>query len=189
MDDKIFDITNEDLCQEFAELIPGEFKMSMMEKLTFFLGLQIKQEEDGILINQTKYIREIIKKFGTSLRSVGTPMSNTYKFDNNEGGKHVDQKLYRGMIGSLLYLTTSRPDILFSICMCARFQSNPRENHYLATKKIFKYLEGTQELGLWYSKSSSFELIAYNDSDFAECRLSRKSTSGTCHFVGENLIS
>ena len=75
-------------------------------------------------------------------------MSNTYKLDNNEGGKYIDQKLYRGMIGSLLYLTASRPDILFSICMCTRFQSDPRENHYLDTKIIFKYLEETQELGL-----------------------------------------
>ena len=116
-------------------------------------------------------------------------MSNTCRLDNNEGGKHIDQKLYRGMIGSLLYLTASRPDILFSICMCARFQSDPRENHYLAIKRIFKYLEGTQELGLWYSKSSSFELTAYSDSDFVGCRLSRKSTSGTCHFFEENLIS
>ena len=116
-------------------------------------------------------------------------MSNTCKLDNNEGGKHIDQKLYRGMIGSLLYLTASRPDILFSVCMRTRFQSDPRENHYLAIKRIFKYLEGTQELGLWYSKSSSFELTAYSDSDFAGCRLGRKSTSGTCHFLGENLIS
>ena len=93
------------------------------------------------------------------------------------------------MIESLLYLTASRMDILFSICMCARFQSDPRENHYLATKRIFKYLEGTQELGLWYSKSSSFELIAYSDSDFMGCTLGRKSISGTCHFLGRNLIS
>ena len=95
-------------------------------------------------------------------------MSNTCKLDNNEGGKRIDQKLYREMIESLIYLTTRRLDILFSICICARFQSNPRENYYLATKRIFKYLEGTQELGLWYSKSSSFELIAYSNSDFRD---------------------
>ena len=117
--------------------------MSMMEDLTYFLGLGIKQEKNKIFINQAKYIKKIIKKFGTSPRSIGTPMSNTCKLDNNEGGKHIDQKLYRGMIESLLYLTASRPDILFSVCMCARFQSDPRENHYLATKRIFKYLEET----------------------------------------------
>ena len=165
-----------------------EFK-SMMGELTFFIGLQIKQEEDEILINQTKYIRKIIKKFGTSLRSVSTLMNNTCKLDNNEREKHIDLKLYRGMIGSLLYLTTSRPNILFSVCMYARFQSDPRENHYLAIKRIFKFLKGTQELGLWYSKSSSFELIAYSNSDFAGCRLNRRITSGTCHFLRGNLIS
>ena len=157
--------------------------MSTIGKLTLFLGLQIEKEEDRILINQTKYIREIIKKFGTSPRSIGTPMSNTCKLDNNEEGKSIDQKLYRGMIGSLLYLTASGPNILFSVCMYARFQSDPRENHYLATKRIFKYLEGTHELGIWYSKSFSFELTSYSDSDFVGCRLSRKSTSGTYHFL------
>ena len=93
----------------------------MMEELTFFLGLQIKQEKEGIFINQTKYIRKILEKFDTGSRSVGTPMSKIYKLDNNEGGKSIDQKLYRVMIGSLLYLTTSRSDILFSICMYDRF--------------------------------------------------------------------
>ena len=166
-----------------------KFEMSMTGEFTFFLELQIKQEEERILINQTKYIRNINKKFGTSPRSVGTLMSNTCKLDNNERGKSIDQKLHREMIRSLLYLTVSRPDILFNICICTRFQSNPRESHYLATKRIFKYLEGTHELGLWYSKSFSFELIAYSDLDFAGCRLERRSTSGTCHFPGENLIS
>ena len=101
----------------------------------------------------------------------------------------MDQKLYRKMIGSLLYLIASRSDILFSVCMYARFQSDPRENHYLATKRIFKYLKETQELGLWYSKSSSFELTAYSDSNFAGCKLGRRSTSGACHFLEKKLIS
>ena len=107
-----------------------KFEMSMMGKLTYVLGLGIKQEKNEIFINQTKYIKKIIKKFGTSPRSVGTPMSYICKLDSSEGGKHIDLKLYRGMIGSLLYLTASRPDILFSICMCARFQFDPRESHY-----------------------------------------------------------
>ena len=188
-DDIIFGATKQSLCEEFVWLMQGEFEMSMMGELTFFLRLQIKQEEEGIFINQTKYIKKIIKKFGTSPRSVGIPMSNTCKLDNNEGGKSIDQKICRRMIGSLLYLIASRSDILFSICMCARFQSNPKESHYLATKRIFKYLDGTQELGLWHSKSFSFELIAYNDSDFVGCKLGRRSTSGTCHFLERNLIS
>ena len=93
------------------------------------------------------------------------------------------------MIGSLLYLTASRPDIMFSVCMCARFQSAPKESHLLAVKRIFRYLSGSIEIGLWYSRESSYELIAYSDADFAGCKLDRKSTSGTCQFLGVNLIS
>ena len=93
------------------------------------------------------------------------------------------------MIGSLLYLTASRLDITFSVCMCARYQSDPRESHLLSTKKIFRYLSRTQNVGLWYSKKFSLELIAYSDSDFAGCKLDRKSTSEVCHLLGENLIS
>ena len=124
--------------------------MSMMEKLNFFLGLQIKQEKEEIFINQTKYIRQIIKKIDIKGKHVGTPMSNTCKLDKDEGGKKVDQKLYWGMIGSLLYLTASRPDIIFSVCMCGRYQSDPRESHLIATKRIFRYLNGTKNVGLWY---------------------------------------
>ena len=99
----------------------GEFKMSMMEKLNFFLGLQIKQDKEEIFINQTKYIRQIIKKFDIDGRHIGTPISSTCKLDKDERGKKVDQKLYCGMIGSLLYLTASRPDITFSVCMYGRY--------------------------------------------------------------------
>ena len=176
-------------CEKFARLMQGEFEMSMMGELTFFPRLQIKQLEEGIVISQTKYIKEILKKFGSSTRTVGTPMSNSCKLDENEGGQSIDQKLYDGMIGSLLYLMAGRLDILFSVGMCARFQSNPKEIHHQATKRIFKYLEYTQHLGLWYSKSSSFELVAYSDSDFGGCKLGRRSTSGTCHFLGGNLVS
>ena len=116
-------------------------------------------------------------------------MSNICKLNTDEEGKRVDQKLYREMIGSLLYLTVSRPDIMFSVCMCARFQSDSRESHLIATKRIFRYLVGTQSIGLWYSRNSSLELIAYSDSDFAGCRLDKKSISGACHFLGRNLIS
>ena len=93
------------------------------------------------------------------------------------------------MIGSLLYLTASRPDIIFSVCLCTHFQSNPKESHLNAVKRILRYLNGTQTLGLWYSKDSSIDLIGYSDTDFAGCRLDRKITSETCQFLGVNLIS
>jgi len=100
----------------------------------------------------------------------------------------LDQKLYRGMIGSLLYLTASRPDILFSVCLCARFQSDPREPHLTAVKRIFWYLKGTTNLGLLYKKSSDYKLVGFCDANYASDRIERKSTSGNCQFLGDNLI-
>jgi hypothetical protein len=132
----------------------------------------------------------LLKRFGLeNAKTYGTPMSPSTKLDKDEKGKPVDIKLYRGMIGSLLYLTASRPDIMFSICLCARFQSYPKESHLIAVKQIFRYLLGTIDLGLWYSKINSFDLISYTDADFAGCKIDRKSTSGTCHFLGHSLVS
>ena len=132
----------------------------------------------------------MLKRFGLeNAKTYGTPMSPSTKLDKDEKGKPVDIKLYRGMIGSLLYLTASRPDIMFSICLCARFQSYPKESHLIAVKQIFRYLLGTIDLGLWYSKINSFDLISYTDADFAGCKIDRKSTSGTCHFLGHSLVS
>ena len=122
-------------------------------------------------------------------KPIGTPMSPSCKLDKDDEGKCVDLKYYRGMIGSLLYLTASRPDIMFSVCLCARYQSNPKESHLNAVKRILRYLNGTQTLGLWYSKDSQIDLLGYSDADFAGCKLDRKSTSGTCQFLGVNLIS
>ena len=126
-----------------------EFEMSMMRELIFFFGLQIKQMKERISITQSKYTRELLKNFGMeSSKSVNTPMTLSCKLDKDEHGKSINSKLYRCMIGSLLYLTTSRPDIMFNICMCARFQSNPKKSHLNAVKRIFKYLKRTQNLGL-----------------------------------------
>jgi hypothetical protein len=190
VDDIIFGSTNENLCKEFSKTMQDEFEMSMMGELKFFLGLQIKQTEEGIFLNQSKYIIDLLKRFRlTNAKAYETPMSPSTKLDKDEKGKPVDVKLYRGMIGSLFYLTASRPDIMFSVCLCARFQSCPRESHLIAVKRIFRYLLGTIDLGLWYPKSKSFDLISYTDADFAGCKIDRKSTSGTCHFLGHSLVS
>ncbi|EOY31886.1 Uncharacterized protein TCM_039213 [Theobroma cacao] len=115
----------------------GEFEMSMMEELKYFLGLQIKQSEEGTFVNQERYTHDMLKKFDMlKLKSIFTLMSTSTKLDIDEKGKDVDQKLYRGMIGSLLYLTASRPDIQFCVCLCARFQSQPKESHLTAVKRI-----------------------------------------------------
>ena len=124
-----------------------------------------------------------------STTSKDTPMSTTTTLDKDEDGKSVDTKLYQGMIRSLLYLTASRPDVMFSVCLCARFQSNPKESHVKPIKQIMRYLKGTIGFGLFYPKSSSFDLISYSDVDFAGSKLDRKSTSRICHLLEHSLIS
>ncbi|KAJ9538188.1 hypothetical protein OSB04_030921 [Centaurea solstitialis] len=190
VDDIIFGSTNPKLCEKFELLMKSEYKMSMMGELTFFLGLQIKQSEKGIFINQGKYVLDILKKFDlTSCTPMKTPMAPPLSLDKDSKGKPVDVTLYRGMIGSLLYLTASRPDIMYSTCLCARYQAEPKESHLTVVKRIFRYLKGTPNLGLWYSKDSGFDLTAYSDSDFAGCKIGRKSTTGGCHLLGGKLVS
>ncbi|RVW15600.1 Retrovirus-related Pol polyprotein from transposon RE1 [Vitis vinifera] len=168
----------------------SEFEMSMMGELNFFLGLQIKQLKEGTFINQAKYIKDLLKRFNMEeVKVMKTPMSSSIKLDMDEKGKSINSTMYRGMIGSLLYLTASRPDIMYSVCLCARFQSCPKESHLSAVKRILRYLKGTMNIGLWYPKGDNFELIGFSDADFAGCRVERKSTSGTCHFLGHSLVS
>ncbi|KAK2415783.1 hypothetical protein QL285_038238 [Trifolium repens] len=190
VDDIIFGSTNPSLVKSFSSLMQGEFEMSMMGELTYFLGLQIKQLEEGTFIYQTKYCLELLKKFGmTDSKIMETPMASTCALSKDEEGKDVEITKYRGIIGSLLYLTASRPDIMFSVCMCARYQSCPKESHLKAVKRILKYLKGTSNFGLWYSKGNDCSLVGYSDSDFVGCKLDRKSTSGTCHLFCNSLVS
>jgi hypothetical protein len=116
-------------------------------------------------------------------------MGTNVHLDLDKGGKSVDQKAYRSMIGSLLYLCASRPDIMLSICMCARFQSDPNECHLVAVKRILRYLVHTPCFGIWYPNVSTFDLIGYSDSDYVGCKVDRKSASGTCQFLGRSLVS
>ncbi|GJR06447.1 retrovirus-related pol polyprotein from transposon TNT 1-94 [Tanacetum coccineum] len=190
VDDIIFGSTCQDMCDEFAKIMHDEFEMSMMGELNFFLGLQIKQMEDGIFFNQSKYIKEMLKKFGLEdSKPMKTPMSSDTKLTKDKECESVDSTKYRGMIGSLLYLTTSRPDIMFSVCLCARFQEAPKTSHLEAVKRIFRYIKGTTHLGLWYLKGTGIETIVYADSDHAGDYVDRKSTSGICTFVGCCLTS
>ena len=190
VDDIIFGSTNVSLCEEFSKCMHSEFEMSMMGELNYFLGLQIKQTKEGIFINQAKYVKDLLKKFDfEGMKPLSTPMSSSIKIDEDENGKAVDITKYRGMIGSLLYLTASRPDIMYSVCLCARYQSNPKESHLNAVKRIFRYLSGTKNLGLWYPKGTHIDLFSYTDADWAGCTIDRKSTSGTCHFLGFALVS
>ena len=132
----------------------------------------------------------MIKKFGMNdSKAIITSIRTNGNLDSDASRNMVDQKLYRSMIRSLLYVTASRTDVMFSVCMCARFQSSPRESHLKATKRIFRYLKHTQNVSLWYPKGAKFELVSYSDSDYAGCKVERKSTSGTCQLLGRSLVS
>ncbi|GJX71411.1 retrovirus-related pol polyprotein from transposon TNT 1-94 [Tanacetum coccineum] len=190
VDDIIFGSTCQDLCDDFSKIMHDEFEMSMMGELNFFLGLQIKQLEDGIFFNQSKYVKEMLKKFGLeNAKPIKTPMSSETKLTRDEEGEPIDNTKYRGMIGSLLYLTASRSDIMFSVCLCARFQEALKTSHIEAVKRIFRYIKGTSHLGLWYPKGTGFETIVYADFDHVGDYVIRKSTSGVCTFVGCYLTS
>ncbi|GJX42501.1 putative ribonuclease H-like domain-containing protein [Tanacetum coccineum] len=190
VDDIIFGFTNKELCTAFEKLMKDKFQMSSMGELTFFLGLQVQQKEDGIFISQDKYVAKILKKFNyTDVKNVSTPVDLEKPLVKGGDANDFDVHLYRSMIGSLMYLTTSRPDIMFAVCACARFQVTPKTSHLLAVKRIFRYLKGKPTLGLWYSRDSPFELVAYTDSDYAGATQDRKSTTGGCQFLGNRLIS
>ena len=138
----------------------------MIGELTHFLGLQIRQQDSGIFLSQSKYAKNLVKKFGLeSASSTRTPMSPNVKLTVNLLRKSVDPFLYRSMIGSLLYLTASRSDISYSVGVCARYQTNPKESYRTTLKRIIKYVKTTAEFGVWYSKDASDVLAGYSDAD------------------------
>jgi hypothetical protein len=144
----------------------------------------------GNFLSQEKYTKDLLKRFKMEkCKPIKTPMPTNGHLDLDEGGKPIDQTLYCSMIGSLLYLTASRPDIMFSVCMCARFKANPKKAHLSVVKRILRYLKHTPSVGLWYPKGATFELIGYSESDYAGCKIDRKSTSEGCHLLGRSLVS
>nr|GFA40071.1 hypothetical protein [Tanacetum cinerariifolium] len=184
VDDIIFGSTNPKYSKRFEKLMHSRFKISLMGEMKFFLGLQIHQSPSGIFINQAKYTLEILHKHGMDKgQSIGTPMATKPKLDVDLSGNLIDQTDYRSKIRSLMYLTSSRPDIVQAVCFCARYQSRPTEKHLKEVKRIFRYLRGTVSMGLWYPKDSSFELTAFSDADHAGCIDSRKSTSRGIQFL------
>ncbi|XP_070029586.1 secreted RxLR effector protein 161-like [Nicotiana sylvestris] len=168
----------------------SEFEMSMVGELNFFLGLQVKQTHKGTMISQQKHIKEILRRFEMeSSKIIDTPIATSTRLDMDEPGSPVNKTMYRGIIGSILYLTASIPDIVFSVGLCARFQSNPKESYLKVAKRILRYLKGTQDLVLYYPSRDNFDLIGYANADYADYLVDRKSTSGMTHFLGSCLIS
>ncbi|GJT26989.1 retrovirus-related pol polyprotein from transposon TNT 1-94 [Tanacetum coccineum] len=190
VDDIIFASTDHNACNIFSKEMSSKFQMSMMGQMSFFLGLQVSQSPGGIFINQAKYALETLKKYGMDLSDpVDTPMVDRLKLDEDLMGIPVDQTRFRGMVGSLMYLTASRPDLVFAVCMCARYQAKPTKKHFEAIKRVFRYLKGTINMGLWYPKDNAMSLTAYADADHAGCQDSRRSTSGSAQFLGDRLVS
>ncbi|GJZ40732.1 ribonuclease H-like domain-containing protein [Tanacetum coccineum] len=179
VDDIIFGSTKKSLCVEFEQMMHKRFQMSSMVELTFFLGLQVKQKDDGIFISQDKYVADILKKFDfVTVKTASTLIETNKALLKDEEAEDVDVHLYKSMIRSLMYLTASRPDIMFAVCACARFQVTPKVSHLHVVKMIFRYLKGQHKLGLWYPRDSPFDLEAFFDSDYARASLDRKSTTG-----------
>jgi hypothetical protein len=190
VDDIIFGITNHKFCEEFSRIMTKRFEMFMMGELKFFLGFQIKQVKDETFISQTKYTHDMLKKFDiVNAKPIKTPMPTNGHLDLNDEGKVMDTKVYRSMIGSLLYLCASRPNIKLNVCMCARFQANLKECHLVVVKRILRYLVHTPNPSLMYPKGSKFDLLWYSDFDYTSCKVDQKITSGTCQFLGRSLVS
>jgi hypothetical protein len=157
-------------------MMDNELQMSMMRELTFFLGIQVKQTKQGMLVHQAKYTNNLMKKFNmVKLKPVSTLMSMTTALDLDEIGDAVDQKEYKSMIGSLLYLTMTRPDIQFVVCLCTCFQASPRSSHRQVIQRIFRYLKYTLEFGILYSASSSLDLVGFSDAGFVGCGIDQKT--------------
>jgi hypothetical protein len=173
VDDIIFGGSSNSLVARFAEDMSREFEMSMIGDLQFFLRLQIKQSKEGTFVHQAKYTKDIVRKFKMEdSKAMATPMSMTTALNADEEGEHVDQKECQSMIRSLLYLTATRPDIQFSVCLCAHFQASSKTSHRQAVKRIFRYFRHTPDFDLWYSASSSLALHGFSYADFAFCWVS-----------------
>ncbi|GJS13766.1 retrovirus-related pol polyprotein from transposon TNT 1-94 [Tanacetum coccineum] len=190
VDDIIFASTEPKACDIFSNEMSSKFQMSMMGQMYFFLGLQVSQSPGGICINQSKFALEILKKFRMdSCDPVDTPIVDRLKPDEDPLGILVDQTRFRSMVGSLMYLTASRPDLVFAVCMCARYQASPTKKHLEALKWVFRYLRGTINWGFWYPKDTAMALTAYADADHAGCQDTRRSMSGSAQFLGDKLVS
>jgi hypothetical protein len=166
------------------------FEISLLGEISFLLGLQICQRNQGIFISQTKYVIEMLKRFGMEdCKPLITPMQTSCKLSKDDDSKSIDQRQYRSIIGSLLYVTTSRPDVMQAVGQVAQFQLAPKESHVLAVKRIFRYLKGTEDFGLWYPKGKDLSLIAYTDADWEGCVDDRRSTTKETFYLGECLVS
>jgi hypothetical protein len=190
VDDLIYTSNNAVMMIEFKESMKKRFAMTDLGKMRYFLGIEVSQSNQGIFIHQMKYATELLSKFW-NCNSVCSPIVPGCKLIRNETGKATDTKSYKQMVGSLMYLLATRPDLAFSVCLVARFMERPTEMHVAAIKRIMRYLKGTSSMGILYKKSDSgnLNLIGWSDSDYAGDLDDRKSTSGYVFQLGNGVVS
>lgn len=192
VDDLIFTGNDRAMCDEFKKSMMMEFEMSDLGKMKHFLGVEVKQSVNGIFICQKRYAREVLARFGMEeSNAVKNPIVSGTKLTKDENGEKVDATMFKQLVGSLMYLTVTRPDLMYGVCLISRFMTNPRMSHWLAAKRILRYLKGTIELGIFYrrSESSSTRLMAFTDSDYAGDLDDRRSTTGCVFLIGSGAIS
>ncbi|XP_031258739.1 uncharacterized protein LOC116116829 [Pistacia vera] len=157
----------------------SEFEMTDLGEMTYFLGMEINQSADGIFVCQRKYANEILKKFNMeNCNPVSTPLVQNQKLCREDGASKVDESMYRNLVGCLLYLTTTRLDLMYASSLLSRFMNEPREIHFRAAKRVLRYIKGSADLGIWFRKSEKFNLVGFTDSDWVGSLDDMRSTSG-----------
>ena len=190
VDDMIYTGSSVQLINEFKEAMMKMFEMSDLGKLSYFLGLEVQQGEDGIFLSQQKYANDILSQFSmVGCKTVGTPMNVSEKLTSDDGTGIADARKFRSLVGRLIYLTHTRPDLTYAVGIVSRFMHCPSKQHFGAAKRILRYIAGTTSYGIWYSRKNKFELVGYSDSDWAGEKEDMKSTSGNCFTLGSGIVS
>ncbi|CAM8914983.1 unnamed protein product [Rhodiola kirilowii] len=190
VDDIILTASSEALRCEFISRLSSEFAMKDLGPLHYFLGVAVSSHAGGLFLSQKTYTQDIIHRAGMeSCKSAATPVDTKPKLASADSPPVSDSTHYRSLAGALQYLTFTRPDVAYAVQQVCLFMHDPREVHMLALKRILRYLQATLDLGLHLSSSSTTSLVSYTDADWAGCPDTRRSTSGYCIFLGDNLIS
>ena len=190
VDDLLVTSNNQLEVQNFMEEMKNQFEMSGLGEMNYFLGLEVYQSKDGIFFNQEKYAHEVLKKYRMgNCKSAPTPLVQNMKLSKEDGAEKIDASLYRSLIGSLLYLTASRPDLMYSASLLSRFMQSPSKTHFIAAKRVLRYLRGTMQLGIWYKPNENGSLLGYVDSDWAGNLDDMKSTTGYAFSLGSGMFS
>ena len=190
VDDLIFTRSNPSMFEKFKRVNTKEFEMTDIGLMAYYLSIEVKQKEEGIFISQESYAREMLKKFKMNdCKPISTPIECGVKLSKNEKGEKVDPTFFKSLVGSLHYLTSTRPDILYAVGLVSRYTETPTTTHLKATKRILRYIKGTIDFGLFYSSSKDYNLVGYSDSDWAGDMDERKSTTGFLFYMGDTAFT